>query len=121
MMIQHEYITLKLVNGDNLISVLITEDNSEYTIMYPIQMKTVNFNLDGKNKEVLAGSPWCSFTDDQIFKVRKQDVIIVKPLNESTLNYYKRMVDIQLDTGQLEEEYEVEFYKGIKVSNETIH
>ena len=120
-MIQHEYITLKLVNGDNLISVLITEDDSEYIIMYPIQMKTVNFSLDGKNKEVLAGSPWCSFTDDQIFKVWKHDVIIAKPLNESTLNYYKRMVDIQLEPGQLEEEYDVEVYKDIKVSNETIH
>ena len=48
-MMRHDYVTLKLVNGDNLISVLVNEDDSKYVLMYPIQMKTVNYNLDGKH------------------------------------------------------------------------
>jgi hypothetical protein len=120
-MLEHEYITLKLVNGDNIISVKIGEDDHKFTIMYPIQMKTVNFEFEGKNKEVLAGSPWCSFTDEQIFTVWKDDVIIIKPLNESTIEYYKRLIDVQI--GQLvlpEEEYDLETI-SINLSNETIH
>jgi len=120
-MMQHDYVTLKLVNGDNLISVLVNEDDSKYVLMYPIQMKTVNYNLDGKSKEVLAGSPWCSFTDHQVFKIWKEDVIIIKPLNESTLDYYKRMIDVQIESEQLDEIVEEELYNDIKVSNETIH
>ena len=65
------------------------------TIMYPIQMKTTRIELEGKQKEIVAGSPWCSFTDDNIFDIYKQDVILLKPMNESTIQYYKNMVDIQ--------------------------
>ena len=38
-MIDHEYIALKLVNGDNLIALMVDEDDNRFVIMYPIQMK----------------------------------------------------------------------------------
>ena len=39
-MIEHEYITLKLVNGDNLIALMVDEDENRFVIMYPIQMRS---------------------------------------------------------------------------------
>lgn len=92
-MIEHEYVTLKLVNGDNIIGLMVDEDENRFVIMYPIQMKTVRIAMDGSSKEIIAGSPWCSFTDHEVFQIWKTDVIIIKPLNDSTIEYYKRMVD----------------------------
>ena len=102
-MIDHEYIALKLVNGDNLIALMVDEDDNRFVIMYPIQMKSVRVSVDGPGKEVLAGVPWCSFTDHEVFQIWKNDVIMIKPLNESTIEYYKRLVDIT------ETDYESEF------------
>lgn len=92
-MIQHEYVTMKLMNGDTIICVLISSDDNTYTIMYPIQMKTARIELEGKQKEIVTGTPWCSYTDDNIFEIYKQDVVILKPLNESTIQYYKNLID----------------------------
>jgi hypothetical protein len=101
-MIEHDYVTIKLINGDTVICVLISDEEDSMTIMYPICMKPVRVEVENKAKEVMVGSPWCSFTDDPIFEIYKQDVIIIKPLNQSTIEYYKNMVDMT----QFEEDYE---------------
>ena len=102
-MIDHEYIALKLVNGDNLIALMVDEDDNRFVIMYPIQMKSIRVSTEGSGKEVLAGVPWCSFTDHEVFQIWKTDVIMIKPLNDSTIEYYKRLVDVT------ESDYEPEF------------
>ena len=101
-MIEHDYMTMKLTNGDNIICVVLGEDDTKFTIMYPIAMKTTRVEVGNMSKEVLAGGPWCPFTDDTIFEIFKQDVILIKPLNDSTLVYYKNMIDMS----ELEEDYE---------------
>lgn len=118
-MIEHEYVTLKLVNGDNIIGLMVDEDDDRFIIMYPIQMKSVRVTVEGTNKEILAGSPWCSFTDHEVFQIWKNDVIMIKPLNESTINYYKRMIDVSEATYNLDELEETTF--DIHKGNQTIH
>lgn len=105
-MINHEYVTLKLVNGDNIICVLVDEDDNRFVVMYPLQMKTVKVNTDGiSNKEIIAGSPWCPFTDHEVFQIWKNDVMIIKPLNLRTIEYYKRLVDLEQDNFYGEEPF----------------
>lgn len=102
-MIDHEYITLKLVNGDNLIALMVGEKDDSFIVLYPIQMKSVKIQHDGVNKEILAGTPWCSFTDDEVYTIWKDDVVLLKPLNESTIQYYKKLVEPKDIKYELEE------------------
>lgn len=110
---EHEYVTLKLVNGDNIIGLMVNEDDDRFIIMYPIQMKTVRYNVAGANKEILAGSPWCSFTDHEVFQIWKTDVIIIKPLNDSTIEYYKRLIDIT-EASYIPEDFEEESMEDVE-------
>ena len=119
-MMQHDYITLKLTNGDTLITVLIDEDDNRFVVMYPIQMKTVSISINGTSKETMAGTPWCSFTDHKVFQIWKSDVIMIKPLNDSTIDYYKRLVDLSEIEDELEDiddDYLDDYYDG----SETLH
>lgn len=93
-MIEHDYITLKLVNGDTIICLLVGIDDEYFTIMYPMIMKPVRIETDGKPKEIFVGSPWNSFTDENVFNIYKQDVLIMADMNESTISYYKKMIDL---------------------------
>jgi hypothetical protein len=103
-MIEHEYVTVKLVNGDNIIAVMISEEDDYFILMYPVQMKTSRIDT----KEILVGTPWSPFTDEKIFNVFKQDVIMMQPLNNSTIAYYKNLIDVTaIEIPELEEEEEI--------------
>jgi hypothetical protein len=95
-MIEHEYVTMKLTNGDNIITLVVSEDDESFTIMFPIQMKNIRVDLKEGKKEVLAGTPWVPYTDENVFNVFKQDIITMNPLNESTIEYYKNLVDVSV-------------------------
>lgn len=92
-MIDHEYVTIKLSNGENIICVLVGEEDEYLVVMYPIVMKTTRVEIDNKPKEILTGSVWCPFTDDVIFDIYKNDIIFIKSTNESTTAYYKKFID----------------------------
>jgi hypothetical protein len=119
-MIDHEYVALKLVNGDNIIGLMVDEDDDRFIVMYPIQMKSISVTIEGRSKEILAGSPWCSFTDHEVFQIWKNDVIMIKPLNDSTIHYYKRLIDVTEASIDLYEESDSEELMIIK-GNQTIH
>ena len=97
-MIEHEYVTIKLVNGDNIIAVMISEEDDYFILMFPIQMKLVRVDIKDGKKEVLAGTPWVPYTDEKVFNIFKQDIITINPLNESTIEYYKNLVDVSIVT-----------------------
>lgn len=107
-MIEHEYVALKLVNGDNLISLMVDEDENRFILMFPVQMKSVQVAVQNKPKEVMAGVPWCTFTDHEVFQIWKNDVLMIKPLNEQTTEYYKKLINF--DVLQEFDEYEREEY-----------
>jgi hypothetical protein len=95
-MIDHEYVTMKLTNGDNIIAVVVSEDDESFTIMFPVQMKIVRVELKEGKKEVLAGTPWIPYTDEKVFNIFKQDIIVMSPINSSTIEYYKNLVDVSV-------------------------
>lgn len=122
-MIEHEYVTLKLVNGDNIIALMVDEDENRFIILYPIQMKSIR--VEGSNKEIIAGSPWCSFTDHEVFQIWKTDIIFIKPLNDSTIEYYKKLVDTTQLPYDPEDEYDEDLdeldLSYIQPESKTIH
>ena len=95
---EHDYITLKLVNGDNLLAVMIDNDDEAFYIMFPLQVKTVNVKTDEKTKEVMAATRWCPFSDQEYYPIYKSDVLLIAPMNDVSIEYYKNLIDIdQLD------------------------
>ena len=93
-MIEHEFVAMKLTNGDNIITLVVSEDDESFTIMFPIQMKNIRVDLKEGKKEVIAGTTWVPYTDEKVYNVFKQDIITMNPLNESTIEYYKNLVDV---------------------------
>lgn len=92
--LDHAYMMLKLVTGETLLGTLVHESEEYFTILYPIEMKSYKIDTNEQKKEYFAGVQWCPFTDDRIFQIYKQDIVVLKPLNDSTTSYYKRLVDI---------------------------
>lgn len=103
-MITHQYTSLKLISGDTILCIIILEDDDHFNILYPIQMKPTI--VDGK--EVLTGQPYCPYTDEVMFTVFKQDIIVMNEMNESTIAYYKRLVDMTELVENVEEDSESE-------------
>lgn len=117
----HDYVVMKLINGETIICVVVVEDDDYYTIMFPVQMKPTKLD-NGSKKEVQVGVPWLPYTDDKIIEINKHDILLVKPLNPTTIAYYKNLVDMN----EVEEEVEViissfQTNPTIVKGNNTIH
>ena len=91
--IEHQYIMLKLVSGETILCTLVQDNDDYFTILFPIEMKSYKADISTTRKEYYAGTAWCPFTDDDIFQIYKQDVIVLKSLNESTIAYYRKFID----------------------------
>lgn len=105
---ENEYITLKLVNGDNLICLLADIDDETITVLYPIQMKPTQIKSGKTYKDVMVGTPWCTFTDDEVFEIWKSDILMIKPLNEATIEYYKNLIDVNIEEELTNQKPEIE-------------
>ena len=109
-MIEHFYATMKLINGDNILCVILGQEDSTFTVMYPMVMNQSKIEVNGKLKAIYTGSPWCQFTDESVFEIFKQDIITMNPMNESAINYYKSLVDIDaIDDMYEDDEEDIEF------------
>lgn len=124
----HDYVVMKLVNAETIICVMVTEDDESFTIMYPVQMKPTRMEVAKEGKEFQVGVPWVPYSDEKVFTIYKQDVVLLQRLNESTIAYYKNLVDMSEikeeelhikddSTTIVEFDYDQIFVKG----NNTIH
>lgn len=92
---KHDYVVLKLINGDTIIAILIMEEDEQFTVMFPIHMKpTFSDNL---KKEVLVGTPWNPHSSEKCFHIFKSDIMTMSPMNNQTISYYKSLVEISED------------------------
>lgn len=87
---EHNYVVIKLVTNEVILTVQIDEDEDTFLIMYPLQMKTIVTD----EGEAIAGVDWCPYSDDKVFNIYKQDILYIKEMNEGTIEYYKRLVDL---------------------------
>ena len=92
--ITHDYVIIKLVNAETIVCVMVGEDDESFTVMYPIQMKPSRIELEGNKKEFQVGVPWIPYSDEKVFTIYKQDVVLLQKLNQATIEYYKNLVDM---------------------------
>lgn len=91
-----DYVAIKLTNGDEIVGIIVDSDEDMISILYPIKMRTVIKEKDGKMMEIATGSKWSQFTDDTVFYLYRQDIICMNDVNEQTITYYKTLVDVDL-------------------------
>ena len=95
--ITHDYVIIKLVNAETIVCVMVGEDDESFTVMYPIQMKPSRIELEGNKKEFQVGVPWIPYSDEKVFTIYKQDVVLLQKLNQATIEYYKNLVDMYVN------------------------
>ena len=100
---EYEYVMMKLTSGEDIICVLIDINEHSFTVMFPLSMKRIS--LDGL-KETIAGTSWCQYTDENVFTIFRSDVIVIAPLNQRTIEYYKKLVDLSELDEYLDEDNE---------------
>jgi len=115
---KHEYVVMKLLTNETLITLLIMEDDQSYTIMFPIQMK-LTINTETK-KEILVGTPWNPCSNEKYFRLFKEDIVTMSPLNKQSIDYYKTLVEVNETITDPDFEFNIEnsFYID---GNNTIH
>lgn len=90
----NEYYTIvRLVTGEQVMAILTEEDDDYVELMHPmiIRIAPVQTAL-GKMSDRIFASPFCSFTDDKFFRLKKDNLLFIKPLHEEFVQHYLRLV-----------------------------
>jgi len=84
------YIVLKLTTGEQIMGVLEDEDATHIQILDPMVIRTIPVLSEGR--EHITAHPYCQFTADNVFDIEKKNVIFMKPLLNTMIPHYIRIV-----------------------------
>jgi len=84
------YIVLKLTTGEQIMGVLEDEDATHVQILDPMVIRTIPIISEGR--EHITAHPYCQFTGDNVFDIEKKNVIFIKPLLNTMIPHYIRIV-----------------------------
>jgi hypothetical protein len=86
---------IKLRNGDNLVTKVKVDESKEYiTLIEPVRIhRWMHPSEDGEGAyENATFGPWESFSDNQVFHVRKSEIITLTKPREDVIIYYNKIV-----------------------------
>lgn len=95
------YIVLKLCTGEQLMGILEQETDTHIQILDPMIIKAIPDISE--HKDHITCHPYCQFTGDNVFDIEKRNVIFIKPLLDSMIPHYLRIVkdyDSRLSTSK---------------------
>jgi len=84
------FVIIKLVNGEQLMAVLVSEDEDYVELKSPMSIKMIP--IIEERKEHITAHPFCQFSDDNIFVVSKTNLLFIKKLHHIFVPHYKRIV-----------------------------
>lgn len=84
------YVILKLTSGEQMMAVLREEDEDAILLETPMCIRSIP--ILETNREHLAASPLCQFSDDRIFVIHKKDIVFCKKLHYLFIPHYRRIV-----------------------------
>jgi hypothetical protein len=89
-----QYVTIKLITGEELIAEVTEHDEHSITVMNPFVVATrVGESADGRMIEQQTASPYCSYAEDPSFTFDMKNVLFVKALKNKVISPYQEMVD----------------------------
>jgi hypothetical protein len=115
----NRYVVMKLVSGEEILGHLTSEDDYDIRVLFPMIVKHVNRNIQGRLMESIVLGPWTHFSAEDEFTFNKQHLIFLKDLDERYIDEYNRSVDESLGNIPDPEPYNPEELKQLtdKLSN----
>jgi uncharacterized protein (UPF0297 family) len=88
------YCILKLVSGEQLLSLIYVDDSNEEDPIIVLQNPVVIESVHAQNTSYLKIKPWMELSEDDIFMIRLDKVITMTETNDKKLiNVYKSYHD----------------------------
>jgi hypothetical protein len=85
------YVIVKFVSGEQVMSILESEDETYIELKSPMIIKSIP--VFEERKEHITAHPFCQFSDDTNFIVDKKNVMFIKKLHDLFVPHYKRIVE----------------------------
>ncbi len=85
------YVVVKLISGEQVMSILESEDETYIELKSPMVIRTIP--IFEERKEHITAHPFCQFSDDTSFVIDKKNVMFIKKLHDLFIPHYKRIVE----------------------------
>ena len=85
------YVIVKFTSGEQVMSILESEDETYIELKSPMVIKSIP--IFEERKEHITAHPFCQFTDDTFFIIDKKNVMFIKKLHDLFVPHYKRIVE----------------------------
>lgn len=89
----NNYIVLKLITGEQIISRLINESVAGIVVLDPILVRMVSESRNGVYSEQAVTSLYCQFVDDHSFVFKHTDIVFYKDLSIRMIPFYNRVCE----------------------------
>lgn len=87
----NEFIIIaRMVNGEQVMACLNAEDQDHVLLEYPILIRMIPSPYP--NRETIAATPYCQFSDDTTYVIDKRNIMFMKRLHESFVPHFLRFV-----------------------------
>jgi hypothetical protein len=83
----------KLINGDELLTEVVGEDNAEFLIRNPLKVHKERYVTRGIPKEANFFTRWMAFSDTQEFILNKTHIITEAIVDDGVANHYNGIMD----------------------------
>jgi hypothetical protein len=91
-MSETRYVVVKLVSGENVMSILDYENSDLLELKYPMLIRSVQTVDNGIGKEHMIATPFCPFAADDYFTIERKDVMFVKELHQALVPNYLNLL-----------------------------
>jgi hypothetical protein len=85
-----KYVVLKITTGETIIAELLVASHHSVIVRRPVQVRLVPSIKDGSIAEEPVISIYCSFTYDEQFEFKNDNVVYCKPLIEKIIPFYEK-------------------------------
>jgi len=82
-----------LMNGDEILTEIVGEDDREFLIRNPLKVHKQKFAVEGIAKEANMFSKWMGFAENDELIITKNKIIAEAIVNDMVAGHYNRMIN----------------------------
>jgi hypothetical protein len=88
-----KHIVVKLISGEELVCTYLEEDDYQLTVLFPMIVKHIPRQYEGRLMESISLAPYTYFVSDDEFTFQKNQIIFIKEMNPTHLESYNTAID----------------------------
>jgi hypothetical protein len=85
------FVIARMTNGDQVMACLNNEDTHHVEFGYPILIRMIPTPFP--NRETIAATPYCQFSDDTTYIIDKRNIMFIKRLHPSFVPHFLRFAN----------------------------